>query len=227
MSCFISGAALIEQSRPIAVLIAELAVGHEKYTGNKPGRSVNLATGQLTGPFVRFISAIFHRRGIPVVGIRHASRFQFDRHNQDPGWSRIGLALGLQGQFRWLGRCVPRDAALAAGAGDMKLNSALDAQVIPFGDSRPPAFSDEALALLLPERHAGNLRYVAPWRKWLAWDGTRWRFDNTLHAFDRARPGGVKDPRVQTAVASAKTVAAVERLAKSDRRLAAQMTSGT
>src|SRR5262249_59691312 len=52
-------------------------------------------------------------------------------------------------------------------------------------------------------------------------------FDNTLHAFDRARyvcreaSSQANDPRVQVAVASAKTVAAVERLAKADRRLAA------
>jgi putative DNA primase/helicase len=100
-------------------------------------------------------------------------------------------------------------------------------QVIPFDDQRPAAFSDEALALLFAERHAGNLRYVEQWGKWLSWDGMRWRFDNTLHAFDRARyvcreaSSQANDPRVQMAVASAKTVAAVERLAKADRRLAA------
>src|SRR5262245_43597188 len=100
-------------------------------------------------------------------------------------------------------------------------------QIIPFDEPRPPAFSDEALALRFAERHAGNLRYVEGWRKWLAWDGKRWRFDNTLHAFDRARficreaSSQANDPRVRMAVASAKTVAAVGGLAKTDRRLAA------
>jgi putative DNA primase/helicase len=102
-----------------------------------------------------------------------------------------------------------------------------EGQVIPFEEQRPAAFSDEALALLFANRHAGNLRYVAQWGKWLAWDGMRWGFDNTLHAFDRARyicreaSSQANDPHVQMAVASAKTVAAVERLAKADRRLAA------
>jgi putative DNA primase/helicase len=109
----------------------------------------------------------------------------------------------------------------------MKSNAGLDAQVIPFGEPRPPEFSDEALALLFAKRHAGNLRYVAGWGKWLCWDDRRWGFDDTLHAFDRARficrkaPSQANDPRVRMAVASAKTVAAVERLAKTDRRLAA------
>jgi putative DNA primase/helicase len=109
----------------------------------------------------------------------------------------------------------------------MKSNTGLDAQVIPFGEPRPPEFSDEALALRFAEQHASNLRYVAPWGNWLCWDGTRWRFDKTLHVFDRARficreaASRANDLRVQMAVASANTVAAVERLARADRRLAA------
>jgi hypothetical protein len=54
-------------------------------------------------------------------------------------------------------------------------------------DHRPPEFSDEALALRFAARHAADLRYVAALGKWLLWDGARWRFDDTLHAFDRAR----------------------------------------
>lgn len=55
----------------------------------------------------------------------------------------------------------------------------------------------------------------------------RWRYDDTLHAFDLARhicreaAGECEKPRLAASIASAKTVAAVERLAKSDRRLAA------
>jgi hypothetical protein len=92
---------------------------------------------------------------------------------------------------------------------------------------RPPAFTDEALALRFAERHAHDLRYVAPWSKWLAWDGTRWQFDDTLRAFDLARKvcreaaAECYKVRVAGVLASAKTVGAVERLAKADRRLAA------
>jgi putative DNA primase/helicase len=90
--------------------------------------------------------------------------------------------------------------------------------------AQAPAFSDEALVLLFAERHAGDLRYVAAWARWLSWTGTHWRFDDTLRAFDLARQV-IRDAASQCnkakMIASAKTVAAVERLARSDRRLAA------
>ena len=43
------------------------------------------------------------------------------------------------------------------------------------------------LALDYAERHVVNSRYVAAWSRWLLYDGARWIFDTTLHAFDRAR----------------------------------------
>lgn len=91
----------------------------------------------------------------------------------------------------------------------------------------PPAFTDEALALRFAERHACDLRYVAPWSKWLHWTGTNWRTDDTLLAFDLARAvcreaaAECNKPKIASVLASAKTVAAIDRLAKADRRLAA------
>jgi putative DNA primase/helicase len=95
-------------------------------------------------------------------------------------------------------------------------------------EARPPAFSDEALALRFAIRYADSIRYIAPWGRWLFCDGRRWRFDETLAVFDLVRrlcrqvaeEAGDKS-KVGVAIASAKTVAAVERLARSDRRLAA------
>jgi putative DNA primase/helicase len=100
-------------------------------------------------------------------------------------------------------------------------------KVIELEPGRPPAFSDEALALRFAERHQHSLRYVAAWGKWLVWDGKRWLFDDTLRAFDfvrkmcRQASAECKDPKVALLLASARTIAAVERLAKSDRHLAA------
>src|ERR1017187_8093138 len=94
-------------------------------------------------------------------------------------------------------------------------------------DDRPPAFSDEALALGFAELHAGDLRYVAAWGRWLSWDGTRWQFDNTLAAYDlvrkvcRVAAAQCNKGKIASVLASAKTVAAIERLAKADRRIAA------
>jgi putative DNA primase/helicase len=42
-----------------------------------------------------------------------------------------------------------------------------------------PAFSDEALALRFAELHAGDLRFVAAWNKWLVFSRTHWRFEET------------------------------------------------
>jgi putative DNA primase/helicase len=94
-------------------------------------------------------------------------------------------------------------------------------------DPRPPEFSDEAIAQRFAERHAGDLRYVAAWGKWLRWTGAKWQFDDTLHAFDRARAIcreaaiSCQKEKVATAVASARTVAAIVSLARADRKLAA------
>ena len=88
----------------------------------------------------------------------------------------------------------------------------------------PPA-AEDSIALLFAERYGLELRHVAAWGWWLSYDGTRWTRDDTLHAFDRARvicrEIATDCKRSASAVASAKTVAAVERLAKADRRLAA------
>lgn len=94
-------------------------------------------------------------------------------------------------------------------------------------EARPPEFSDEALALRFAAEHDGNLRFVDPWGKWLVWDGWRWRLDDTLAALDFVRrtcrevAAECKQRSIAKAIASGKTVASVERLARADRRLAA------
>jgi putative DNA primase/helicase len=90
---------------------------------------------------------------------------------------------------------------------------------------RPPAFSEDALALEFTEAHADDLRYVAAWRRWFYWNGERWVMDETMHAFDLARricrKAAAAVNEKGKALASAKVVAAVERLAQSDRQMAA------
>jgi putative DNA primase/helicase len=93
-------------------------------------------------------------------------------------------------------------------------------------DRRPVEFTEEALALSFAETYASNLRYVAAWGRWFLFDGKRWRPDETLRAFDRARAICRKAAaecytNTARAIASAKAVNAVVTLAKADRRLAA------
>lgn len=108
----------------------------------------------------------------------------------------------------------------------------MDAAAVPLAEfmntvTSPPTFTDEALALRFAELHEDSLRYVASWSKWLHWSGTRWQMDETLLAFDLSRAvcreaaAECNKASTAAALASAKTVAAVERLARSDRRLSA------
>jgi putative DNA primase/helicase len=102
-----------------------------------------------------------------------------------------------------------------------------DARVIELDAQRPPTFTDEALALRFAEKHSGNLRYIATLGRWFVWTGQQWRQDETLQAFDFARKvcrqasAECNKGKLAQALASAKTVAAIERLAKADRRLVA------
>src|SRR5262249_28248097 len=88
-------------------------------------------------------------------------------------------------------------------------------------------FTDDSLALRFADEHSDGMRYVAALGKWLMWDRTRWRFDDTLAARDKARKicrqaaGECNERKRAKLIASAKTVGAVERLAQADRRIAA------
>jgi putative DNA primase/helicase len=91
----------------------------------------------------------------------------------------------------------------------------------------PPEFSDDALALAFTERYGATLRYTEAWGKWHEKDGPRWKEDTTLGAFDkvrrlcRERAGAAPGKRLPSLIASGRTVASVERLARFDRRHAA------
>jgi len=99
----------------------------------------------------------------------------------------------------------------------------------PFEDEelRPPEFTDDALALKFTSRHAMDWRYVAAWSCWLHWDGSCWRKERTLRIYDLARMicreafAQHHKPKIPTKIASAITIAAVEKLARADRKHAA------
>jgi putative DNA primase/helicase len=90
-----------------------------------------------------------------------------------------------------------------------------------------PEFSEDRLALNFTDRFENRLRYVAALGKWFIWDGARWKIDDTLLARDQVRvvcrdfSSQCNEQKLAKLIASAKTVAAVERLASTDRRIAA------
>jgi putative DNA primase/helicase len=90
-------------------------------------------------------------------------------------------------------------------------------------------YTEDGLALLFAARHARDLRYVAVWGKWLQWDVTRWRIERTYRVFDMIRRVcreaaaylPAKQIKLRAIVAAARTVSAIERMAKADRSIAA------
>ena len=109
---------------------------------------------------------------------------------------------------------------------DGGIQKALDKLVID-GDAISPVGSEDALALLFAKKHSGELRYIAAKKQWVSWKGTRWQEDQILHAFDLVRvicreasvKGGNK--RSKKNLTTAKTVAAVTSLVRSDKRIVA------
>jgi putative DNA primase/helicase len=94
-----------------------------------------------------------------------------------------------------------------------------------FETGEVPPSAEDSIALAFADRYQDDLRYVAGWSRWLSFDGIHWAHDDTLDVFDRARAicreTAAECEKASAMIASAKTVAAVERLARSDRRLAA------
>jgi putative DNA primase/helicase len=107
-------------------------------------------------------------------------------------------------------------------------------EIIPFPPERigkPPIgleFSDEVLAQVFIDQHVDDLRYTSLWGKWLIWDGRRWAIDDKLATFslvrqfcyEQARQADKAESREAKGIASAGTVAAIERLARADQRIA-------
>src|SRR5206468_5984324 len=84
------------------------------------------------------------------------------------------------------------------------------------------ARSEDATALAFVAVHGQQHRYVAPWHRWLKWDGKRWIEDSTGHVFalirDLVRDVAGGTPR-ERKLATAAYVAGVERLARCDQSI--------
>ena len=81
--------------------------------------------------------------------------------------------------------------------------------------------TDDGISLAFVEAQVGNLRWVERWGRWFEWDGKTWREDSTLRVFDRVR----KFLRAHASnrperMLDARRIAAVEKLARSDRAAA-------
>ena len=133
-----------------------------------------------------------------------------------------------------------KDRGNANGGGDPQNETEIEEDA--------PAFSDTAIAERLIAAHRHDLRYVAELGQWLVWNGSCWKPDRKGYAFSRARKfcleaaaevmeeakaaakaaaeAGSNDPKIPAGVkkfarelVSAKTRAAIVRLAQGDARL--------
>lgn len=90
-----------------------------------------------------------------------------------------------------------------------------------------PELSDTALADKFVAQYKDSMRYVHALKRWMLFDGERWREERTLYALDCTRdicleaPESTKQNREARALASASTRHAVLTLARADRAIAA------
>lgn len=109
----------------------------------------------------------------------------------------------------------------------LQMHDVADADEPVIGNDESVWGTEDALALAFTRRYHRDWRYVAPWGRWLVWDGQRWRTEDTLAATDlirsvcRQTAVRADNPKVAAKLASAGTVSGVERLARADRRHAA------
>jgi hypothetical protein len=154
-----------------------------------------------------------------------ASSAKYDAADQEKTWRSFtpggGIGIGtLFHHAKQNGWQSPRQARRSGGKTKTE-----KAQTDAADDNELPPEAEDAIALAFADRHAHELRYVNAWGRWIGFESAHWIEDNTLHTFDRVRAvcreiaaTGEHSPRV---VAAAKTIVAVERLARADRRLAA------
>ena len=93
-------------------------------------------------------------------------------------------------------------------------------------DENAPTLSDCDLSDLMAERHAGTLRYVAAWGKWFHYSDGVWKPESTHLARSLAKSlcqevAATRSESEGRRIASAKTVAGIQTLSASDRRIAA------
>jgi P4 family phage/plasmid primase-like protien len=121
-----------------------------------------------------------------------------------------------------MGAAVARVIPLKARSNNVAPAPEESSTVADDDDSEPPAVSETEFALAddFIAMYQTDLRYVAKFGKWQVWRGTGWKEDETVRVFDLARricrlAAANKEKPVAKAISKARTVAAVETLARS------------
>jgi putative DNA primase/helicase len=140
--------------------------------------------------------------------------------NESEVYDRLYSAAVACGLVKDDGRAaVEKTIASGLGAGMEKprgATKAKDAAAKPHKKRGPSVGLEDRVALEFANLHANHFRYVAVSSQWMRWSDARWETESTLAAFDESRKLCRK-----AGTATAKTVAAVVALARSDRTIAA------
>jgi putative DNA primase/helicase len=148
----------------------------------------------------------------------------------DDGEQQIHLTISSGLEPSRTRRVVPdfEDNNSSSGRQELKSETPSDPPIDDDGDDEPPAVSDTEFALAdeFIDKHKADLRYVSKFGKWQVWHGTGWKEDETVRVFDLARrickrAAANKEKPVAKAISKARTVAAVETLARSHPSVAA------
>jgi len=135
-----------------------------------------------------------------------------------PPWPEDRLRQEAERLWRRAGASHPGADASAVEHSDAGGDGTGEDGILPIG------FTEDALAAEFSEQHGEDWLHVAVWGAWLTWTGSRWEREGTLRAFDlsrqvcRAAANRANSAKVRTKLSQASTVAAVERLARADRR---------
>jgi putative DNA primase/helicase len=158
----------------------------------------------------------------------HAART--GRITVDDAWARLESYNGSNISPSWPQPCLRRefDSILKL---DQRKNQQAWAELTeatrsgPEVSMLPTPGSDDALAAAFVDQHGDDWVFVPAWNKWLVWTGTHWSEDATRLVLELVRqvcrseaaPAKATDAR---RISSARTIAAVERIAASDPAIA-------
>jgi len=86
--------------------------------------------------------------------------------------------------YRW----GDRTTAIVTASGTPESNSSQPRPLVgPLDLRRETTLDDTGFARRLAEEACDSIRYIPEWKKWICWDGTRWRIDDAAPAIQAAQ----------------------------------------
>ena len=145
--------------------------------------------------------------------------------NRPPGWDAADALAERHAPMSSEMPAFDVEGFLEAGARLSVQVAATAVDAEPDSSSTPEAASwgtEDGLAAIFTRRFSKDWRYVAAWGRWLTWTGRRWNEDLVLYVqhlirgICRSAAARADSPRLKAKLASASTISAVERIARTE-----------